>query len=165
MKKLLLLITLTLSLFGGGIGVGDKAADFTLKTLDGTKSYTMQDFRGKVVLLNIWASWCSGCKKEMPEFFAFEKAHGDKISIVTISIDANAQDAKAFLKGISEEVGYTTPFVALHNPSKSMAKTYRCMGMPSSYLIDKNGMVQKVIVGSVEKAQLEELLDVAKKLQ
>ena len=164
MKKIVLLLSLTLSLFGG-ISEGDSAADFSLKTLDTTKTYTMKSFKGKVVLLNLWASWCSGCKAEMPEFYAFEKKYHDKLSIVTVSIDANSEDAQSFLGEISKQVGYKTPFITLHNPDKSLAKAYRAMGMPSSYLIDKKGVVRKVIVGSIDAKGLEALLDDINSLQ
>jgi len=164
MKKIVLLMMVTLSLFAG-VKVGDKAIDFKLKTLDGTKSYTLKSFHNRVILLNVWASWCSGCKAEMPEFFHLQKRLGRDFQIVAVSIDKDPNDAKAFLKAVESRVGFKTPFVALSDTKKSTARNYRCVAMPSSYLIDKKGVVRDVIVGSLNAEDIIELESEIKKLE
>ena len=164
MKKIIILMALALSLYAG-IGAGDKAVEFNLKTLDETKSYKMSDFKGEVVLLNLWASWCGGCKKEMPEFFELQKKYTKGFKIVTASIDKNCDDSIDFLKSVESDVGYKTPFISLYDPEKTLAKAYRAKGMPSSYLIDKNGVVRVVMVGSLTHEDMADLIKEIDKLK
>jgi len=156
MKKVLAAALLAINLFAAA-GEGDKAPGFTLKTLDGTESYSMADFKGEVVLLNLWASWCDGCKKEMPAFFELQKAYGSGFRIVAVGIDNEASGSKMFLKSLEKDLKCKTPFVTLYDPEKSLPKAYGAMGMPSSYLIDKGGVVRRVIVGSLDEDGITEL--------
>lgn len=156
MKKILLIITLALSLYAG-VGEGEKAVAFNLKTLDGSSSYKMSDFKGEVVLLNLWASWCRGCKKEMPEFFELQKEYKSGFKIVTVSVDKDLSKSKKFLNSVEKKVGYKTPFVSLYDGKKTLARAYGAMAMPSSYLIDKKGVVRAVIVGSLNSDDIQEL--------
>ena len=164
MKKILLVvIALSIGLFAG-VSEGDKALGFNLKSLNG-KSYSMNSFKGKVVLLNLWASWCSGCKKEMPEFYKLQKSMGRNFKIVAVSIDKNSADAKSFLASVNKKTHMKTPFVVLHNPSKSLAKEYKAQAMPSSYLIDKKGIIRAVIVGSLNHNDIVQLKAEIRKLK
>jgi len=149
MKKVIISALLACSLFGA-IGEGEKAADFTLTSLDGTHSRSMADFKGEVVLLNLWASWCDGCKHEMPEFFTLQQAFGSGFKIVTVSIDKKPEASQEFLGSVEDAMGTKTPFVTLYDPKKTLPKAYGAVAMPSSYLIDKNGVVKRVIVGSLD---------------
>jgi len=164
MKKIVILIALALSLYAS-IGEGDKAVDFNLKTLDGSKSYKLSDFKGEVILLNLWASWCGGCKKEMPEFFALQKRYKSGFKIVTASIDKNSNDSISLLKSVEDDAGYKTPFISLYDPEKILAKAYRAKGMPSSYLIDKEGTVRAVMVGSLSHDDIADLVKEIDKLK
>jgi len=164
MKKVLLVVmALSIGLFAG-VSEGDKALGFNLKSLNG-KSYSMNSFKGKVVLLNLWASWCSGCKKEMPEFYKLQKSMGRNFKIVAVSIDKNSADAKSFLASVNKKTHMKTPFVVLHNPSKSLAKAYKAQAMPSSYLIDKKGIIRAVIVGSLNHNDIVQLKAEIRKLK
>jgi len=156
MKKVIVLMVLVVSLFGE-ISKGDKAIDFNLKTLDGTKSYKLSDFKGEVVLLNLWASWCGGCKKEMPEFFNLQKEYKSGFKIVTVSIDKDRNNAVDFLSSVEKSAGFKTPFVSLYDPKKGLARAYGARGMPSSYLIDKNGVVVLVMIGSLSHSDIAQL--------
>ncbi len=152
MKKyifgLTLLIALTVYSFAG-VRVGQQAPDFNLPDIFTGKTYTMKDFKGKVVLLNLWASWCTGCQAEMPEFFKLQKEfEGKDFIIVAVSVDNSKEKAIRFLKEVSEKTGIETPFVVLWDKNKKVARKYRPRGMPSSYLIDKNGKLIKLFIGS-----------------
>jgi thiol-disulfide isomerase/thioredoxin len=138
---------------------GEKAVAFTLPELYTPEiSRTMEDFKGQIVLLNIWASWCSGCKAEMPEFFHLQQAFaGKKFRIVTVSIDGDREKSIRFLEGVEQKVGMKTPFTALWNEEKSLAEAYGVRGMPTSYLIDKEGKVIRAIVGSFSKKSIAAL--------
>lgn len=163
-KLMMIAMVLGLQLFAG-VCEGDKAVAFDLKTLEGSKSYQMDDFKGKVVLLNLWGSWCSGCKKEMPEFFKLQKESDKGFEIVAVSIDNKASESEKFLHSLEEELGYKTPFLTLHDPKKSLPKAYGSVAMPSSYLIDKEGVVRAVIVGSLDSDDIEELKLEIKKIK
>ena len=152
MKYILLLCLLTFSLFGE-MNVGDKAPNFTLKTLDGKKTHTMKDFNGKVVLLNLWASWCKGCKKEMPEFISLQKHNTKGFRLVAVNLDDSEEKAEHFLSTLKQKI----PFTVLHDGKKDLAKAYGCSAMPSSYLIDKNGMIKQVIIGSFDSDDIQAL--------
>lgn len=143
---------LALSLFAE-VNVGDNAPDFSLKTLDGKKTYTMKDFKGKVVLLNLWASWCRGCKKEMPEFISFQKEMPKDFRVVAVNLDNSKDKAKTFLSTLKREI----PFVVLYDSKKELAKAYDCSALPTSYLIDKNGIVKRSIIGRLNEEQIKKL--------
>ncbi|MDQ7084185.1 MAG: TlpA disulfide reductase family protein [Sulfurovum sp.] len=149
-------MALGLSLYAE-VSQGDKAFDFKLKTLDNKKSYTMQSFKGEVVLLNLWASWCKGCKKEMPEFVALQNSYTKGFKLVTVNLDDDPKKAIKFLKSVEKKTGMKNPFISLYDPSKSLAKAYACSAMPSSYLIDKYGKIQNIMVGSLDAHDIEKL--------
>ncbi len=156
MKTLLLFLALGLSLYAG-ISEGDKAPNFTLKTLDGTKSHTLKGLKGDVVLVNLWASWCKGCKKEMPKFVDLQKSYKKGFKLVTVNLDDDSEKAHKFLQSVEKKTGSKIPFITLSDPSKSVAKEYKCAAMPSSYLIDKHGVIQQVIVGSLDADDIKQL--------
>jgi len=157
MKTILLFLALGLNLYAG-ISLGDKAPNFTLKSIDDTTTYTLKQFKGNVVILNLWTSWCKGCKKEMPAFFKFQKEYkNSNVKIIAINLDDNTQKAKKFLHSIETKLGYKTPFIVLQNPNKSVAKAYQCGAMPSTYIIDKNGNIQDLIVGSLNDDDIKQL--------
>jgi len=156
MKTLIIILALIANL-AAGVVEGDKAIAFSLKDLEGSKSYTMEDFKGEVVLLNLWASWCSGCKEEMPEFYKLQKQYPKGFKIVAVSIDSDAGKSEEFLASVEEELGMKRPFIVLHDNEKKLPKSYRCIGMPSSYLIDKEGVIRKIIVGSLNSEDIEAL--------
>jgi len=164
MKKIILMIALSLSVYADVL-VGDKAVDFNLNSLDESKSFKQSDFKGQVVLLNLWASWCSGCKKEMPEFFKLQKEYKSGFKIVTVSIDSDPSASQKFLQSVEQEVGFKTPFITLYDSEKLLPKTYGAVAMPSSYLIDKQGIIQAVIVGSLSADEIEELKKEINKLK
>ena len=154
MKKILLILLITLELFAAP-SVEDKAVSFTLPNLYNLKhSTSTQSLKGKVVLLNLWASWCSGCKEEMPKFVALQKEFSkDKFQIVLSSIDSDPSNAIEFLEDVDKEKLLT----ALYDADKKLPKAYRCIAMPSSFLISKEGKIIKIYVGSLDDTKIEEL--------
>ncbi len=154
MKKILLTLLITLELFAAP-SVGDKAVSFTLPSLYNLQQKTsMQSLKGKVVLLNLWASWCNGCQEEMPKFVALQKEFSKaKFQIVLSSIDSDPSNAINFLQDVDPSKRLT----ALYDAKKKLPKAYKCLGMPSSFLISKEGKILKVYVGSLDDAQIKEL--------
>jgi len=156
MKPFLLLSILAFSLHAG-MSIGDKAYDFTLNSLDGKKRYALHTFKGDVVLVNLWASWCKGCKKEMPAFVALQKSYQKGFRLITVNLDDNPEKAQAFLHSVEKKTGTRIPFTSLYDPNKEVAKMYGCKAMPSSYLIDKEGKIRNIMVGTLHADEIEQL--------
>ena len=118
------------------VGEHPPAPDFTLSTLSGT-SLSLADLRGKVVLLNFWATWCVPCRKEMPAIEALYQRYKDRgLEVLAISLDkGSATVVGAFV----QEMGVTYR-VAL-DPTWATARTYGVRGLPATFLLDRAGNV------------------------
>ncbi len=129
-----------------GLGPGKTAPDFTLKTLSG-KVVSLSDYRGKVVLVNFWASWCPPCREEMPLFKrVYEKYKKKGFEILAVSTDSSVDPVKKFVKehGIS--------FTVLMDDGK-VSSTYGIQGLPTSFLIDRDGRILKVRLGEYKEVE------------
>ena len=120
---------------------GKPAPDFTFSDLDG-RQVSLSDFRGKVVLVNIWATWCPPCRDEMPSMQKlYERFKGEHFEILAVSIDADGREAVA---PFMQQMNLTFP--ALLDPEEKIRSLYAITGVPESFIIDRNGiLVQKVI--------------------
>ena len=111
----------------------------------------LRDYRGKVVVLDFWATWCHGCKEEMPWFAEFQRKYGDKgLSVIGVSLDGDGwKVVKPFIK--TEAVPYR---IVLGNDST--AKAYGIGNMPDTFLIDRGGRIAAIYVGMVDRGGIEE---------
>ncbi len=119
------------------------APDFDLQDLEGNP-VSLDDFKGKPVLLNFWATWCQACKEELPamqRLYEYLKPQG--IEIVAISIDRNDKDR---IKKYVKEYGLTFP--VLWDPDQKVRRGYYIMGLPTSYLVDSEGKLQGFVSGA-----------------
>lgn len=141
---------------------GKKAPDFTLQTLDGEK-VTLSKLKGKVVLVDFWASWCGPCRKSMPHLEATWQQYKDKgLVVVGINVDKEPEKARAFLAKLSSstKISYATAL----DPNARVLGAYQVMQMPTAFLIGRDGLVKQRIVGFSDEigakttAQLEALL-------
>ncbi|MBF0169807.1 MAG: TlpA family protein disulfide reductase [Nitrospinae bacterium] len=120
---------------------GQTAPDFSLPTLDGG-TMTLADYRGKVVLLNFWATWCPPCKEEMPSMQKlYEHFKGRDFVMLTVSIDDKTGDVAPFMK----ELGLTFPVA--FDPGAKVGADYGLTGVPETFLIDKRGTVMHHLIG------------------
>lgn len=112
------------------------APDFTLPTLSG-ESFRLADLRGKVVLLNFWATWCIPCRTEMPAIEALYQRYKDRgLDVLAVNLDVlSTAGVEAFVK----EAGVTFPIIL--DPSWATARAYRVVALPTTYLIDRAGNV------------------------
>jgi peroxiredoxin len=129
---------------------GLPAPNFTLPGLDG-KMVSLTDYKGKVVFLNIWATWCPPCREEMPSMEKlYNELKGDGFEILAISIDVlGATVVAPFMKE------YRLSFPALLNPAGTIQRLYWATGIPESFIIDKNGIIVKKIIGARDWASTE----------
>src|SRR5581483_3690498 len=138
--------------------VGRAAPDFVLRRLDGS-SVRLSDLRGKVVLINFWATWCGPCRAEMPEIvkaYAADQPRGLEV----LSVDL--QEADTAVRDFSEQFGMTFPVVI--DRSGQVAETYHvgAAGLPTTFFIDRDGVVRVAkpgaMTGDFLREQLEKLL-------
>ncbi len=123
------------------VAVGDYAPNFTITTQDG-KRVTPADFRGKVLVLNFWASWCPPCVQEAPSLNEFAKTLGPAgVVVLGISVDQNEQQYRDFLKKF--QVGFLTA----RDPKQDTTYLYGTYQFPESYIIDRNGKVVRKFAG------------------
>lgn len=123
--------------------IGEQARDFTYLDLKG-KEVSLSDFyEKKVVFINIWATWCPSCKKELPTVQKmYEKFKGDDFEVLAVSIDATGKKAVVpFMKK------YGLTFPALLDTTGSIQLLYGTTGVPESFIIDKKGFVVYVEIG------------------
>lgn len=124
------------------MGKGIKAQDFAFKTIEG-ETVALEDFRGQVVLLNIWATWCVPCRDEMPSLERlYNHLWGRRFVILAISIDRNAQSVKFF----KDE--FDLPFPILLDPRGRITRLYGTNGVPESFLIDGEGVITERVIGA-----------------
>jgi cytochrome c biogenesis protein CcmG/thiol:disulfide interchange protein DsbE len=125
------------------------APEFALEDSSG-KAASVKDYRGKVLLLDFWATWCHGCKQEIPWFVEFHRKYGAKgLSVVGVSLDSDGwKVVKPFLN--ASDVPYR---IVLGNDG--VAKQYGIASMPDTYLIDRDGKIAAVYSGMVNKDDVE----------
>ena len=125
--------------------IGKPAPDFGFADLDG-KKVRLSDYRGKVVLVNIWATWCRPCVDEMPSLGRLYRKFKDKdFEVLAISIDA--EGAKMVAPFVKE---YKLTFPALIDPEGSIKESYGVTGVPESFIIDQQGILVKKVIGAAD---------------
>lgn len=122
---------------------GFLAPDFTLETLDGGQ-VTLSDLRGQAVVVNLWASWCPPCRAEMPALQRVYEAYRDR-GLVVLAVNVTYQDSLADATAFVRQYGLTFP-VALDRRGL-VANRYLLRALPSTYFVDREGVIRKVIVG------------------
>lgn len=138
---------------------GFSAPDFALETLAGDQ-VTLSDLRGKVVLVNFWASWCPPCRAEMPAIEAVYRSHKD-LGLEVLAVNTTNQDDQAAAAAFVQELQLTFP-VPLDRTG-AVSASYNLRGLPSTYFIDGQGVIRTVVVGgpmsgALIQSRVEELL-------
>jgi len=135
-----------------GLGVGDAAPNFTLTTLDG-KQVSLSSLRGKPVMLNFWYATCPGCLQEIPglqRFYAAQQAAGKDFVILSVNVVDDAQTAQQFVQ--TNGLTYT---LALDN-NQQVQRLYNLTATPTSYFIDRQGIIRATVVGPVDESTLQQ---------
>lgn len=131
-----------------------------LVSLDGTQAMDLQQFRGKVLYVDFWASWCGPCAKAFPHMNDLDRDLGQRgLKVVAINLDEHPSDAASFLARSAAR------FTVLMNPDKECPRAFGVQGMPTSYLIDRQGVIRYQHLGFRPgdagglRARVEKLLD------
>jgi peroxiredoxin len=140
---------------GSGPRVGQLAPDFTLMDLDGDP-ITLSDYRGKIVFLNFWATWCPPCRQEMPAIESFYNEHKDE-DVVVIGVDL--RETVAEVRHFIEEGGYTWTFVI--DTNGQVNRDYRVIAIPASFFLDREGVIRAKTVGPMTRQAMEASLSMA----
>jgi peroxiredoxin len=128
------------------------APEFSLQDSFG-KTVSLKDYRGKVVLLDFWATWCHGCKLEIPWFAELSRKYGNKgVAVVGVSLDSDGwKVVKPFIK--TTHIPYQ---IVLGNDN--VIKAYGIENMPDTFLIDREGRIAMVYNGMVDKQNVDDNL-------
>ncbi len=135
-----------------GIQVGDAAPNFTLTTLNG-KQVSLSDFRGKPVMINFWYATCPGCIAETPgieRFYAAQKAAGKDLVILAVNSVDDPQTAQQFV----QQYGMT--YTPVLDDNQRVITLYNLTATPTSYFIDRQGIIRFVRVGPIDEASLQQ---------
>ena len=131
---------------------GEAAPDFEVETFDG-ETLRLSDLRGKVVVLNFWASWCPPCRWEMPFFETMWQEYGERgVVFVGIAMSDTLENVKAF----AEEAGVTYP-VALDTTTE-IARDYEILSLPTTYFIGKDGNIERKLTSAANEGLLKVFL-------
>jgi peroxiredoxin len=124
------------------VETGNAAPDCTLPAVGDNASYAIRQFQGKVVYVDFWASWCGPCAKSFPFLNQLHNALKDKgLQVLGVNLDENPEDAKAFMSD------YPVDFPVAKDTGEQCARKFDVKAMPSSYLVDRNGIVRHVHFG------------------
>ena len=130
------------------VQVGSRAPDFMAMTLDAVPApRTLASYEGQTVLLNIWATWCTPCRVEMPSMQALHQEYGPSgLRVVAVSVDESGATAK--IREFVRELGLT--FEVLHDASGEIQQTYQLTGLPETFVIRADGMIIKRVIGATD---------------
>ena len=144
------------------LSVGSPAPDFQAVTVDSAMvPKSLADYRGDVVLINIWATWCGPCRIEMPSIQHLHETFGPRgLKVVAVSIDTPGFDRA--IRDFATE--YALTFEILHDTSGAIQRDYQTTGVPETFILGRDGVIRKRVVGAsnwnseANRALIERLL-------
>lgn len=122
---------------------GFLAPAFKLETLEG-QSQSLSDFRGAVVVLNLWASWCPPCRAEMPALQSLYEEYRDQ-GLAVLAVNMTYQDSASAAAAFVAEYGLSFPIML--DRTGLVGNLYRMRALPTTFFIDREGVIQEVVVG------------------
>jgi cytochrome c biogenesis protein CcmG, thiol:disulfide interchange protein DsbE len=122
--------------------IGSAAPDFTVK--DDTRAVSLHDLKGKIVVLNFWATWCPPCVEEMPSLVALQSKLKDHVTVLAVSVDVDESAYKKFLKD------HGVNLLTVRDPDQKSNSLYGTFKYPETYVIDRDGVVRRKFIGPVD---------------
>ncbi|WP_225218926.1 TlpA disulfide reductase family protein [Fictibacillus norfolkensis] len=139
-----------------GVKEGDLAPELTLNTLDG-KEVKLSDYKGKKVVLNLWASWCPPCKAEMPHMQTYYEKNKDEENVEILAVNLTTMERdQSKIKTFVDDYGLTFPIPL--DESGDIGVTFEGFSIPTTYMIDTKGVIQKRIVGPMNEEFLSDMV-------
>ena len=128
--------------------IGSSAPDFTLQ--DSDRTVALNQFRGQIVVLNFWATWCEPCVEEMPSLVEMQRRMKAKgVTVVAVSIDENESAYRSFLKQ------HGVDLLTVRDPAQKTPALYGTRGWPETFIIDRNGVTRRKFIGAVDWTEPE----------
>lgn len=138
LTRILVVLACMLSLQTFAVSVKDSAPDFTLKSLEGT-NLRLEEYRGQVVLINFWASWCGPCRQEMPLLERIHQRYQDTgFAVLGVNVEGEASAARK----ITDKTKVTFP--VLIDAGQKVSEEYEVEAMPSTVVVDRDGVVRYI---------------------
>ena len=132
---------------------GKPAPDFALKTLDGKRTLTLSELKGKKVLINFWASWCLPCVEETPALIeAYKQLDDPNVAFVAIGM----QDETVNLKKFADN--NAIPYLVVEDPEGKVGDAYGVRGLPMTLFVDSTGVVRTIVNGAVKREKVVEVM-------
>jgi cytochrome c biogenesis protein CcmG, thiol:disulfide interchange protein DsbE len=130
------------------VEVGSRAPEIEGVTLDGTRRRkTLADYENKVVLLNVWATWCEPCRVEMPSIEKLHREFGAQgLAVVAVSVDDPGAEER--IRDFVKELGLT--FEILHDPGQVTTRNYQITGYPETFIIARDGTIRRKLIGAAD---------------
>jgi cytochrome c biogenesis protein CcmG, thiol:disulfide interchange protein DsbE len=123
--------------------IGTQAPDFVLQ--DGDRKVALHDYKGKVVVLNFWATWCPPCVEEMPSLVQMQKKlKGTDITVLAVSLDVDEGAYKKFIRD------HGVDLLTVRDPDQKSNSLYGTYKFPETFVIDKNGVLRRKFIGAVD---------------
>jgi len=141
----LVLIVFLVGCYGGSRPrhIGQAAADFTVQ--DSDRKVALNQFRGQVLVLNFWATWCPPCVEELPSLMTMQnRMKGTGVVVLAISVDVDGNAYHRFLKE------HDVSLLTVRDPDEKVSKIYGTSGWPETFIIDRQGIVRRKFVGPVD---------------
>ena len=136
--------------------IGNAAPQFAVE--DSDRRISLGDFKGKIVVLNFWATWCPPCVDEMPSLVRMQQLMRDKgVTVLAVSVDADSGSYHKFLKD------HNVNLLTVRDPDQKSNNLYGTFKFPETYIIDRNGVVRRKFIGPVDWNQ-PDILDYLSKL-
>ena len=132
-------------------GDENKAPDFTLTSVSG-EDVSLSDFKGKVVVIDFWATWCPPCRKGIPDLISLQKEYKDKVAVIGISLDR--ENTKAGVPDFVNKMGINYPVVYFND--KVIIDFGGVSAIPTTFIIDQKGNIVKKIIGLYPKSEYEQ---------
>jgi cytochrome c biogenesis protein CcmG/thiol:disulfide interchange protein DsbE len=123
-------------------GINNPAPDFTVS--DGDHSVSLHDLKGKVVVLNFWATWCPPCVEEMPSLVALQNRMKDRVTVVAVSVDVDGDAYHKFVKD------HKVNLLTVRDSDQKSNTLYGTYKFPETYVIDREGKIRRKFIGAVD---------------
>jgi thiol-disulfide isomerase/thioredoxin len=144
------------------VEVGSNAPEIHGVTVDGTRRQkTLADYSGKVMLINVWATWCEPCRVEMPSIEKLHREFGPHgLAVVAISVDDAGAEQR--IRDFVQELGLT--FEILHDPGQVTTRNYQIVAYPETFVVARDGTIRRKLIGAADwssdanRALMRELL-------
>ncbi len=126
--------------------IGETAPDFSIQDSSGTVA--LHNLKGRVVVLNFWATWCPPCVEEMPSLVQMQSKLRDKgVTVLAVCVDVDANAYRKFLKD------YNVDLLSVRDPDQKSNTLYGTFKFPETYIIDRDGIVRRKFIGAIDWTQ------------